>query len=189
MNENTEFGTVEELFGQIGFNSTSVFFVAMERQNEPVRERIRRAGEDKWHERPVKWETLVEWIAAGCPEPITGTLALPGDTASPEERAVEFVGPIFERSEQRARGDQTEWVISGYNGTAPLLEERVRSRDLGRGGIPELLRRLACRYLTEREIIAASTGGTTHVNLSSTRDGWMTQDNPYFVARRIDPTD
>ena len=189
MNEEMKNEAVEELYRKIGFYGESVFFVETRPLASPALEAIRRAADGKWQERPVEWKTIVEWVGQGCPEPISGRLTLPSMTGPAKERAVEFVGPVFERSEERLRGKGTEWVVHGYDGTDPLVDERVTSQDLGPGAINELLRRLACRHLTEAEIIAASTGGIAHLELTPTKDGLMTQGNPHYVAVRIDPED
>ena len=102
-------------------------------------------------------------------------------------QAVEFVGPVFKQSEERVRGASTEWAIRGYDGTIPLVDERVSSRDLGPRGITELLRRLASRHLTEVEIIAANTGEIPHLDLSRVSQGWMTNGDPHYVAVVIEP--
>ena len=147
------------------------------------------SAEDKWQKRSVRWEALVGWIGNGCPQPITGTATFSGGTRSPEEKAVEFVGPVFEQCETRVRGKRTEWVIHGYEGMDLLVDERVSSRDLGPGGIHELLRSLACIHLAENEIIAASTGAIPHLALSHTKGRLVTVGDPHYVALTIDPDD
>ena len=189
MNEETNNETVEELYRKIGFYGECVFFVGTRPLASPALEGIRRSADGKWQDRPLEWKMLVEWVRQGCPEPITGRLTLPSMIERPEEMAAEFVGRIFEQSEERLRGKGQEWAVRGYDGTNPLVEERVNSQDLGLGGISELLRRLACRHLTEAEIVAASAGRTAHLELTSTKDGSMTQGNPHYAAVRIDSED
>lgn len=175
----------DELYFRIGHYTASRCFVRTSPLSEPELEAIRRAAEGKWQERPVDWQEFVEWVNKGCPVPITGVLASSVPVDSAEEKAVEIADTIFEQE----RDKTTEWTIRGYDGTDLLVEERVSSRDLGPGGIHELLRRLACRHLTADEIIAASTGKIPHVDLSPTKGGWMTGGNPYYVAITANPAE
>ncbi len=175
----------EDLAINIGFYEKCIFSVSPKPMKTAALEAIRRAAEDKWQDRLVTWNALLEWVAQGCPELIGKSLTFSEAADSPSENAIDLVNRVFLQTTGQISTENTQWVIRGYNGTHSVLEHRVSSRDLGAGGIPELLRRLVCNDLTANEIISATTGSAQHLDLSNTAQGGTTNGDPHYSATAV----
>ena len=78
----------EDLAINIGFYEKWVFSVSPKPMKTAALEAIRRAAEDKWQDRFVTWNALVEWLGQGCPEPISENLTFSEAADSPSENAI-----------------------------------------------------------------------------------------------------
>ena len=76
-----------------------------------------------------------------------------------------------------------EWEITGHESTAEIFRDTVPG-SYGAAVVCEILRRLASRHLIDYEIVEASTGKRSALDVRSLGGGSFTcGNNPYYIAR------
>ena len=81
---------------------------------------------------------------------------------------------------------EMSWEVVGYDSTSEICRFKISGR-YGEKRLGEILRRLVCRDLESYEIIEASTGGRSilDVHRDSKSGTLMCGSNPHYVARWI----
>ena len=78
------------------------------------------------------------------------------------------------------------WRIQGYEGTQRIFEQTIPQEELALDQAQSLLRHLACRHLTGKEIVDAFRGKEAHFEIMpdtilGKRLAWSIGSSPYYT--------